>query len=256
MRGLAKRVLITLVVVFIGTGVLIPQAKAEGASVTVSTKVLSQYLGSDGAIFHDKPVLQTDVFIQLPRGVYIDFWHSVGLDGTDMSSDYGDEIDYTLGWSGTLKGFVLDTGVSYFELVELLDIPQGDVIQPYIEVSKGFNTNKSQSLTPYFRVEFPFPAKGSSPEKGILTYGGLRHTWQGSPMLTMNQEVYVLRDDGAFGFDSAVVGQYHIRLSWNYFKRINIDFLSLDVSTPLTSVSDADGRKTEVVVGGGLTFNF
>ena len=99
-----KRILILLSVVII-FGVMVSPAIADNEiSVSFSSKLWPRYLGADGTIYHDEPVLQSDIFISLPKGFYFDIWHSVGLDDTDLSSNFGDEgPNFTLGWSGNWK---------------------------------------------------------------------------------------------------------------------------------------------------------
>lgn len=227
----------------------------ENFSFTLSSKVYSKYLIADtGHIGHDKPVVQTDLFVSLPKGFYFDLWHSAGLDGTGLSSDYGDEIDYTMGWSGKLGGVNFDLGVSYFDLVDLFKSPQGDLIRPYLKLNKNFDVSESHRLTPFVYFGFPYSAKGDEFGHGFFVRPGVKHAWQMTSNLTLNQRGNLFFDDGACGFDSGVFGEYRCDLSWQISKSTTIDLISVKGITPFTSLSDS--RKTEIVYGTGITYRF
>jgi len=247
---------IWLVVLVIGmAGVVFAEEAKKDISVTLSSKVYSEYLSSNsGGICHDGPVIQTDMFISLPRGFYFDVWHSAGLNGTDLSSDYGDEIDYTIGWSGKVKGIGLDLGVAYFDLIDLFEAPHGDLIMPYLEFNKGFDISKNHRLTPFVCFKFPYSAKGDELGHGFRTYLGTKHAWQINPKLSFNQKINLLFDDGACGNDSGVLGQYQGGISWQASKQLTLDLISVKAVTPLTSLSDS--RETKIVYGAGITYRF
>lgn len=248
-----RRLTVAVLAVCIISGITASVTNAKDFSVTLSTKVWSEYLGANGAIFHDKPVLQTDLFILLPKGFYLDFWHSAGLNDTDFSSDFGDEIDVTIGWKGTIKGFGVNVGISYFNIVELDEIPKGDVMQPYVGLNKGFKI-REHSFIPYVQAEFPFPVKGGTPEKGIFIRGGIHHNWQPTPILAIHQKVGVAYDSGALGFEETGIAEYNVDTRWDVSKKITLDIPSIKFMTPVTSVSD--DRGPTVVIGAGVTFHF
>jgi len=227
----------------------------QDISVTVSSKVYSKYLGSHtGSICDDDPSLQNDLFVSLPKGFYLEIWHSVGLDGTGLSSDYGDELDYIIGWKGEVKEINLDLGAVYIDCVDLFKSPQGDLIIPYLEVNKEFDISENHRLTPYVCFEFPYSAKGDEFGHGLWTYFGTKHAWQITPKFAFSQKVNLFFDDGACGNDSGLLGQYRCDLSWQISKSTTIDLISIKAITPFTSLSD--NRKTEIVYGAGITYRF
>jgi len=227
-------------------------ADAEGLSLEISTEALTKYVGNSGMLYHDKPVIQTDMLLTLPKGFYVDVLSSFGLDGTGMSSDLGDEGDLGLGWRGNVKGLDLDVGAYYLDFVDIFKA-RGDVISPYVEVSKTFDISKSHSLTPYLRTEVIFPAKGTIPGNGVWLFGGVRHKWQVSQAFAASQRLGLVYDDGAYDAESGLLGQYRLKLSWDLTKSITFDVLSLKVSFPLTTFHD---RETQAVVGAGFTLRF
>lgn len=250
-----KKIIWLIVLVTGITEVVFADSSSEDISFTLSSKVYSQYLIADtGHIGHDKPVIQTDLFISLPKGFYFDLWHSAGLDGTGLSSDYGDEIDYTVGWNGKLGEINLDLGVSYFDLVDLFKLPHGDLIRPYLELNKGFDITESHRLTPYVYLGFPYSAKGDEFGHGFFVRSGIKHAWQITPELTLNQKTNLFFDNGACGFDSGILGEYRCDIGWQISKSTTIDLISLKFVTPFTSLSDS--RETEIVYGVGITHRF
>jgi len=223
--------------------------------IIFSTRVLNQYVGDTGVVFYNRPVSQNDLTItHVPSGIYLDFWQSISLSHSGRSTNFGNEIEYYAGWAGEIAGIGVDAGVAYFDLITLFNMPGGDVIQPYIELNKKFDVAEGHTLTPYVRAEYGLPAKGNARElKGLYVHAGLNHDWQMSKDVSVSQKAAIIFDDGAYGADRAWVGAYEISPS----HRIT-DWLSFDLSGkiigPLTNVTD--GRKMELIGGGGFSVNF
>ncbi|KPJ55272.1 hypothetical protein AMJ47_00100 [Parcubacteria bacterium DG_72] len=237
------------------TGIVFASDETQDISLTLSSKIWSKYLNEGGGnILHDKPVIQSDIFVSFPRGFYFSVWHSAGLDGTGLSSDAGDEIDYIVGWNGEVKGLNLDFGILYFDLVDLFRSPQGDIIQPYLELSKDFNVFGNQKLAPYVWFGFPYSAKGDEFGHGFYTRLGVKHVWQIGPKFIFSQKANLFFDDGACGFDSGLFGEYRCSLSWQISKSTTIDLISIKAIDPFTPLSD--NRKTEIVYGMGVRYHF
>jgi len=238
--------------VIMGFAFSLANAEDEKVSVSFSSKVWSRYLGSDSAVIHDDPVLQNDVFILLANGFYFNIWQSVGLDDTDLSSNFGDELDFTLGWNGNIDKFGLDMGIIYIDGLPVFEMAQGDSLMPYIELNRGFDITAKHSLTPYAKLELLFPLNGDYSSSDIS--GGIKHNWQLSDRFAISQKAYLLYDNGVWGFDDGVIGGYNMDLSWKLSEKFAINPLMLKITTPMASLND--GRKTEMVFGTGLTFHF
>lgn len=223
----------------------------ENVSITLSSKIWTKYLGTNGFVYHEEPVIQTDLFISLPKGFYVDIWHSVGLDDNNLSSNYGNELDYTLGWSGEIKGFLFDTGISYFDIYKTFENSGEDIIQPYVVLSKEIPVSNSV-FSPYLKAELPFSAKNSN-SKGIYLYAGINHLLELTEKLSVNHEMYFLHDNGAFGLNSGIIGGYNAGLSYNISNHVILEPILIKTTTPLFG---AELRKTETVFGSGITFNF
>lgn len=237
---------------------LTSQANAEEPRFTLSSKWLSKYVGPQGTVWHKDPVIQTKFEVPLPEGFSYKIWHSAGTNDSSLSSDGADEIDHTLRWRKAnwlgVPDLNVDMGITYFDTADLFDVPRGDIINPYLEVSKGFRISKNNRLAPYLKFSPYFPAKGNSPEKGLYVLGGFRHAWQINPKLALNHKLGAIYDDGVLAYDSGFIGEYRLDLSWKLSKTLTLNLPSLMVFTPLTSLSD--DRKTEVVLGGGLKYSF
>lgn len=231
-------------------------------SGSLSVDMLTEYLGANGVIFHDEPVLQTDLFVLitlgLPIDVYIDIWWSSDFDG-DLSGSYGDEVDWTAGILGKVPWVPgsIDFGVSVFDTYDLFKSggPMGDVIRPYLTLSKGIRLNESHLVTPYTKFEAQLPLRSGIGRGYNLTFGA-KHSWQAKPWLSVNSDLSTQYDSGAYGFDRAWIGFAKFSLGW----RLREDFLlrapTLKGSCPMTSVSELDGRSCHGVIGFGITYNF
>jgi hypothetical protein len=106
--------------------------------LSFSSKVLNRYVGETGGVSYDRPVSQNDLTItHIPSGVYLDIWQSISLSHSGRSTNEGNEIDYFIGWSGDMWGIGVDTGIGYFDLITLFNMPAGDLNLP-MPKGRGF----------------------------------------------------------------------------------------------------------------------
>lgn len=234
--------------------VLAEQETSGAVHLNLGIVAWSQYVRSDGGVAHRHPVLQTDLYFSLPRGFYFDVWHSAGMEDANLSSDFADEIDYTAGWSGRLRGLRLDMGFGYYDVHKLLDSPRGDVMELFVNVSRQLDVSMAHNLTPWLKLQRPMPARGDRPNGGTMISAGMDDSWRVRNYLTINHGAGLLYGDGTFDMDQAVIGKYHTELVWSVSKNVAVKLPMLKISSPLTSVSD--NRETEVVVGGGFAVHF
>ena len=246
-----KMLVVIFSVMFLGMA-FSPAIASDEISVTFSSKMWSKSLGPDGVIYHNEPVLQSDIFISLPKGFYFDIWHSAGLDDTDLSSNFGDELDFTLGWSGSWKEFGVDVGVIYIDGLPTFNMKQGDSLMPYVELNKEFDFADEHLFTPFVRLELLFPLNDENNVGDI--FGGFKHSWQLSDRFSIGQKAYLLYDNVVGNSNSTLVGGYGVDLNWDIHEKITFSPLMFKATMPLGSVNG--GRKSEVVVGSGLTFHF
>jgi len=228
-------------------------------SFKLSTGAYSKYLLEAGNLAYDGPVVQTDLtlFFNKPpiKGAYFNVWWSAGFDDSNLNSNYGDEVDYTVGWAGEVKGFTLDIGVSLFEMYRIGSL-KGDIIHPYLEVGRPFHLSPQHTLTPFFKVtgvSFLPDEEGDRPDGALRMFLGAKHLWSITPGFSISQRAYVLHDEGACGRDSGFIGRYFAGFEKSIAKGLSFN-AGITVSSPITHLDD--DRKTEVVYGGGLVFRF
>lgn len=241
MRKIAIAVMILIVTISI--------ANAE-ISGNISTKLVSRYIANNGFVLHNKATQQTDLFILMPQGFYADLWISLPWDGKE---NLGKEADMTIGWNGAIgsTGVVADLGISYFNYISL-SRSDDDMINPYAKISKDFTIAENQILSPYVKIETPFPARDRSLKGGIYTNFGIKHTWKIAKKISFSQDICAVYDNGAYELENGWIGKYNATASVQLGKGYSLD-LSLSVFTPLTTFSD---RKTEKVPSIGLIYSF
>ncbi len=245
------KTLIGILVAILLSGNIAAQEE-DKLQLTLSTKIWSQYVLNSGVVFHEGPVVQTDAFLTLPKGFYLDFWWSAGLNDARPSSNFGDEIDYTAGWSGEIgKKLVLDIGVAYFDLWPLFETGgDGNVVKPYAKLSRTFEVGKKHELTPLLAIEYHHPLKDMP--SGAYTWTGLKDVWTVTKLLSLSQEAGVLYDSGAYDSQKTFVGYGAWEANWQVTKQFSIQLPSIRLAVP---VNDSD-RKTEFTYAAGGTIKF
>lgn len=225
-------------------------------SATLSFSVWSQYLAnSGGMIFHNKPVIQSDLTISFDNpGIYLDLWNSTGLNGGGFSSDYGDEFDITIGWVYIFEdsGISVDVGVSRFDILPVGKISDDDITQPFITISREWQIAENHTIAPYARFEVLW-ADGGNPNGETYIHFGTTYDIGLTEDLSLSQKFDICYDPGMFGFDSGFIGGYEVGLGLD-LDSMHIDLFQIRVATPLESLDD--DRGTEVVFGAGVSFRF
>lgn len=226
---------------------------ASGAEFLFSTKIQSQYIAGNGAVFHDKPVLQSDIFIVLQNGIYADIWHSTSLkfDNPNLGSD--DEIDYSLGYSRAFGKMSIDVGALYMNFIDL-EQSKGDAVLPYLELSRI--SQKKFSILPYVRFQPAFPVSGDSPKQGYYFGAGFNIINRRRAGSEIRHKISVIHDSGAFGYERNTLAEYKFELTQQMGKRMKLVLPSVSAYVPLSHPSEYDGRKTSVSVGTGLSISF
>ena len=209
---------------------------------SVSSNLKSEYMGFNGAIFHEQPVLQTDLSLSWPSGVYTGIWHSVGFDDKSLSSNFGDEVDIYVGWARSWRSLNVNTGTIFVDVYPVTTMPGGDVLFSYLEANTAFN-----SLSPFVRIDHSLPLVGQKPVRGTFTSAGLRHQWAINQNTSIKQEIKTMHDTGTFGFDAGWLSQYLLTCNWHGFN------IHVRGSYPLTKLSQ---RQPKLVCGGGYSFTF
>lgn len=136
-----------------------PPVEPEGhhGRLTVYSTVLNAYLVPDlGVLAHDGPVIQTGATLNLPGGVWIDLWNSTPLpeSGGWSLNNYGEEIDLTIGYSGTIIAVDMTASLAYFAN-QPLGSAGDDIIELSGRFSRTFSAGKLQ-ISPYLRSQIWF----------------------------------------------------------------------------------------------------
>lgn len=222
--------------------------------MSLSSKVLSRFVNQAGLVLHDRPVLQTSLTAATPSGAYANLSHSVGLDDADPSSNSGDEIDYTLGWSGNVvEKVTLDANVAYYDVHKLFQVPQDDIVVPFLEIGREWQFGQ-HLLKPRVQGWGFIPAVGKSSSWTLLTGIGLKHEWKISDWLKLNQEADVKYDNGGLpDTDSGFLADISNGLQWTISEHIEIEAPGIRLTIPLTPFFDRD---FEVIGYGGIAITF
>jgi hypothetical protein len=88
------------------------------AQAVVTTEFLSGYLlPESNFLVTDRPVIQTDIFMPSPIGLFADIWDSHQLyDPTKLFGARGDEVDLTGGWIGAIGPWLLRAQAAWWDI--------------------------------------------------------------------------------------------------------------------------------------------
>jgi hypothetical protein len=222
-------------------------------TITFSSKYYSTYVGDTGVVFYDRPVVQNEINVSLPKGFYANLWYSTSLARAGLNTNDGNEFDPTIGWSGEVAGGTLDTGISYFDIRPVGTFGRGDVWQPYIELSKECALDKAHTVAPYIKTEYGVPVQGNSREdKGLHVHGGLRHAWQMTAAFGLKQQADFVFDDGAFAYSRLWVYSHALAVSYTLS-----DWLSLELGGRVyVPLIQSEERNTQMVGNAGFKVGF
>jgi hypothetical protein len=207
-----KNILTAIVAILMMVGV----AQAE-------TEVTSHVFSQEGFVYHDKPVIQTEVFTYYDSGLYTVLWASFGLDDADLSSNWGDEMDYVIGWYGHVKGQRLDLSLAYFDTWDIGHVPNGDLIQAKAVYGLGQWYINGHSLRRSVGVKYRHEAKGN--EDGFYTSLNLRHDRALTQALTVGQDFTITHDSGVCGADEGIIGKYGFDMNYTIASGIDLDLV-------------------------------
>ncbi len=84
----------------------------------VTTEILSGYLlAESNYLVTNRPVVQTDIFLPSPSGVFGDLWYSHQLyEPTKFFGARGDELDLTGGWLGAIGSYLLKAQGAWWQI--------------------------------------------------------------------------------------------------------------------------------------------
>ncbi len=216
---------------------------AENASsVSFKSNILSQYVDTDGQVYYNKPVVQSEITIPLSHGFYIDVWHSAGI---NMRTGDGNELVTSIGWSKEGKVSV-DMGVSYYDFPTFFHGPKNDLYVAYGKVSKIFRYNYG-SLEPALELTHYKSGKGSD---GGGSRAKISVEYSRKLYSDLTYIASIVHDNGTFDSASAWVTSHELSFGWKIGK-VTIKLPSIAAYVPLSTHS---GRKISMVCGFGISF--
>ncbi len=242
-----------------------PAVHAGEFGVSFSTQIRSKDVSYFGGLSLDEPVQESNLHISLPWwGFYVDFWHSMGLNDDDLSSDAGDEIDVTLGWAGKVKEWLsMGVGVTYADCTALLNKEGGDYVKPSLWASLPLKVAEDHELEPFVLLELVFPVSGS--DAGIVVTGGAKHTWKiGSTAVicqklglryyeVQNSPEYGCLVDYRFSLGWKVL---HRLIKWEPLEHVTVNLPTIKAIFPLYNQHEANDKDPEAAIGAGFTIAF
>lgn len=247
--------IISVILVAFATAVCFAEEAEKAAPVvTFSSAIYNKYVGDTGIVFYDRPVVQNEITVSLPKGFYANLWYSMSLAHSGLDTNDGNEFDPTLGWSGELAEITIDAGITYFDIRPVGTFDRGDVWQPYTEISKAFALGKAHIISPYSKADYGIPVKGNArDDKGLHVHGGLKHKWQVADTLGLSQQADFVFDDGAFGYARAWVYSHALTMSYTV-----TDWLSLEVGGKVYAplIKTDDGLSSHVIGNAGFKAGF
>lgn len=164
----------------------------------VDTTVWPTYVGADGAVFHNAPVVQSSATASHQSGFYTGVWVSDPLTSTNFSPNFARELDGSVGWAGRLlRGFAGSVDFTWVGVTPIAKYA-GDVLQLTAGVSHDVKL-RGHSVTPYFNWRHATPSRGDSPGSGTFTMTGVKTGWK-LGRLDGGVRAEVMTDSGAFGF--------------------------------------------------------
>jgi hypothetical protein len=224
--------------------VVLTAVSAKASDGFVTTSVWDKYSLSNSGVLETRPVLQTFVLQQFRGGCYGSIFGSAA-----DRTGYGNEIDWTIGMAGG-KDLRWDVNLAYWDLTSL-GASRNDLI--VVTASLSHEIPSLPYLTAGFTLEAYEPTDRSFWDggwRGTLKMSGSKAI-RGS--LSLNHEMYILRDDGSLGSDPSFVTGLSASLAWK-IGRFTISPVKVKASAPLGNVTD--GRRSEITWGTGFAFAF
>lgn len=192
--------------------------------VTAKAEVWSDYFGPSGQNYLDHPVITGDIKVDFANGVFLGVWQSFGLDDSDLSSNAGDETDYTIGLAKPVATSLVDdltatVAFGYYDVGDPLKF-QDDILYFNGRLDKGIGEVWGWETSTYVAGEF-YTFTGDNGDGGWDLYLGVNCS---RDILGSNVSIdtSVVFDDGTFGFDPYIAGLGWLQVSHEIFWGIEV----------------------------------
>lgn len=232
-------------IIWVLLSIILLSTSVFGQSMVLTTKFKSDYIGSNGGDFYSKPFQPTDIWIQGKNGWYGAVWASTGYNSRFVEFDK--EVDVTVGRVGKCWSLDCSVDTSYYFVMGK------DVANVNGELSKEMKPKELElRISPFIRGEFYTPTQRGGPRSGFFVSSGFRSSTKiFDPRITFMLEAWVKKDTGNFGFDSALLGQGYVGVSFALTEKVKL-VPGVKYSEPLSHVQD--GRKTKFTPEVGLVY--
>lgn len=253
MKSIIISLFFTLTVFLAGSTFAAEEEKAP--VVSFSTKFFSKYVDDAGWLWSYKPVLQTELTLDVGKGFYVGMWHSTSIRNPGTTEDFGNENDPYIGWTGNIHSIDIDLCFTYIDIVPVFEYADGDTVEFSAKVAKTFDIAEKHTITPSVNVKYGFPVSNTEEEEldGVYVYVGLEHAWMLTEKFSVSQKGVLVIDTGAYGGDSGLLGSYEFKAAYAFIKWASLEISGKAIG-PLTRIND--GRKAHLIGSAGLVFSF
>src|SRR4051812_41621703 len=83
----------------------------------------NKYVAHNGVLFDSLPVLQTALHFPFNSGWVLDSWISMATSPSEHSPNFGNEIDLSLSWTRSFKGWEYVAGATYILTSPIVVLP-------------------------------------------------------------------------------------------------------------------------------------
>ncbi len=244
-----------LLALFMSAIILTTSATAQDFTVKGQTVVRSQYVGfDDGLVFYPDAVMQGNITLAHRSGLFLDLWYSSGFN-TAWSTNWDDEIDYTLGWNGKINGDLdLSISATYFDNYGVGDLLYNDVVKGFVRIGLPTSKiNESFSLTPFASWTGYFIPDDKTPFEGGNVFAlGLDSELAIACWLKVASTTVIGWDDGCFGVKPGSIFRHTSTVNVQISEHVTWNALEATIYVPLGNRN----MRNEVVLGTGLSWSF
>ncbi|MFA6432540.1 MAG: TorF family putative porin [Candidatus Paceibacterota bacterium] len=221
----------------------------QAESVTVSSYVTNKYLAfGTGSVLSNDAAVQSDAFMSFNNGFYAGLWSSRSLSGSWNDGSLGNELDYAIGWKGSVANEVtMNIGSCYFDEPRALTLGVGDILKTYMSVTKDC---KLGSVTLGYENYLTMPGSGFH-GGNLVTLGVSRSLSVSDGKFGLRASVIGVYDFGTLGTRSGFIARGTVGVDWNASKRLTVNVLGVNWFVPLTA---HDKRVTNAMFTTGITF--
>jgi hypothetical protein len=196
-------------------------------------------------LVHDDAMLWSELNLELPKGFFMNIWHSVGLDDNELSSNDGDEIDITAGITRKIFDFDVSLSCTFFNLYKLGDWSNNNVMSDTIKISKEFYF-KRHTIIPELWVEWVHETDKFN-DGAIELFPNITHVWNKpfsiEPFTFFHKTIIVWDDGHNFAGNSSdgVFLRWCAGLDWSINKHIVLTLPGFTGLKRLTNPHDGRG---------------